>query len=55
VDNIYEWVVWWWANAKMKEQNSYIIKKRPRQNSQLIKEDKNIYHWAMFKHAMEFL
>jgi hypothetical protein len=55
MDNTYEWVVWQWANAKMKKQSPYITKKRSRPNSQPIKQDIKNYHWVMFKHIMEFL
>ncbi len=54
MDNTNEWGAWWWANEKMK-QGSFIAKKRPRRNPQLIKQDIKHYHWAMFKHMMEFL
>jgi hypothetical protein len=30
-------------------------KKRPRGNPQLIEQDIKDYHWARFKHVMEFL
>jgi hypothetical protein len=36
MDNTNEWGAWWWANEKMK-QGSFIAKKRPRRNPQLIK------------------
>ncbi len=37
----------------MKQQSPYIATKRP--NLKSIEYDIKNYHWAMFKHAMEFL
>jgi hypothetical protein len=53
VDNTNEWVAWGWANAKMKQQNSYIDRKRP--NPKYVKHDIKDYHQVMFKHVMKFL
>jgi hypothetical protein len=40
--------------GKCKDKTSpYIARKRP--NLKSIKEDMKNYHWAMFKHVMEFL
>ncbi len=55
MDNTNEWATWWWTNEKTIEQNPFIAKERPRPNLGLIKQDIKYYHWAMFKHAMEFL
>jgi hypothetical protein len=33
VNNTNEWVVWGWANEKMKKKSSFIAKKRPNPKS----------------------
>jgi hypothetical protein len=55
VDNTYEWVDWQWVNEKTKEQSPFIAMNKPRQNPQSIAQDIKDYHWAMFRHTMEFL
>ncbi len=55
VDNTYEWAIWWWASKKTKEQGPFIATKGLRQNPQSIAHDIKDYHWAMFRHIMEFL
>ncbi len=55
MDNTYEWVAWCLANETTKQQGSFIVKKRPRQNPYLIEHDIKSYHWGDVQTPMEFL
>jgi hypothetical protein len=44
VDNTNEWVTWWWANEKSKEQGPFFATNRLGRNPQSITQDIKDYH-----------
>ncbi len=50
IDKTNEWVAWWWANAKINKESLALLK----QTTNISKEDREDYNWAMFTHAMDF-
>jgi hypothetical protein len=50
IDKTNEWVAWQWANVKINKENFALLK----QIVNILKEDMEDYHWAMFTHAMDF-
>jgi hypothetical protein len=43
--------MWQWANAKIDKENLALLK----QIVNILREDMEEYHWAMFTRAMDFL
>jgi hypothetical protein len=50
IDKIIKWAIWRWANAKIDKENLALLK----EIINILKEDMENYHWAMFTHAMDF-
>jgi hypothetical protein len=50
IDKTIEWVAWQWVNAKIDKESLGLFK----ETINILKEDMEDYHWAMFTHAMEF-
>ncbi len=49
IDKTDEWAAWQWMNAKIDKENLALLK----QIINILKEDIENYHWAMFTHAMD--
>jgi hypothetical protein len=50
IDKTNEWAMWRWVNAKINKESFALLKKMVN----ILKEDMEDYHWAMFTHAMDF-
>jgi hypothetical protein len=50
IDKTNEWAAWRWVNAKIDKESFTLFK----QTINILKEDMEDYHWAMFTHGMDF-